>query len=302
MLPRRTLLSSLALPVLAGCAAPIPRPMAGATSSAARDVLQASAEAHGVAALKRVSDIAVSYAGQWRPLVGHLQPVLVDAGHRSGSQERLLLAERLVAQSHTGPAGYKQVVRHAAAGSPGTVRVWFDGQESRDRDPLHAAALVADGYSLFLLGPMLLAGAWAAERAPAMDLAERERIAQDTGLHECDVLRVRLAPGLGLSDADTLVLYIDTGTRLMCRVRLTLDGLDGTRGAVAEVDTLDHVPYAGVQWPTRFHEQLLRPVPLPVHDWRLTGLDVNRGLQADMVTGSAFTGRAADPAAAWTTG
>ena len=302
MLSRRTLLPSLALPVLAGCAAPIPRPMAGATSTAARTMLQASAEAHGMAALAGLADVSVSYAGQWRPLVGRLQPVLVDAGHRGGSQERLLLADRLVAQSHTGPAGRKQVVRRAAPGSPGSARVWFDEQESQDRDQLHAAALVADGYSLFLLGPMLLAGAWAAERAPAMDLADRERIAQDGQLYECDVLRMRLTPGLGLSDADLVVFYIDAQTRLMRRVRFTLDGLDGTRGAVAEVDTLDHVPYAGVQWPTRFHEQLLRPVPLPVHDWRLTGLDVNRGLQAGTVTGPAFTGRAADPAAPWTTG
>lgn len=300
MLSRRLLLPSLALPALGGCAAPIPPPLPGATSGAAHALLQASAAAHGTPALSRISDVSVSYAGQWRPLVGRLQPALVDAGHRGGSQERLLPADRLIAQSHAGPAGRKQVVRQAAAGSPGSVRVWFDGRESSDRDQLHAAALVADGYSLFLLGPMLLAGAWTAERRPAMDVAERARIAQDGRLHECDVLRVRLTPGLGLSDADLLVLYIDADSRLMRRVRFTLDGLDGTRGAVAEVDTLDHVPYAGVQWPTRFHEQLLRPVPLPVHDWQLTGLDVNRGLPAETVTGPVFTGRAADPATPWT--
>ena len=223
----------------------------------------------------------------------------MDAGHRGRSEERLLLGDGLVAQAHTGPAGHKQVVRRSAAGSPGDVHVWFDGLESVDPDQRHAAALVADGYSLFLLGPMLLAGAWTADRAPTVERAGRERISLDGRPHECDVLLVRLAPGLGLSDADRLALFIDAETRLMRRVRFTLEGLDGTRGAVAEVDTFDHVPFRGVQWPTRFHEQLLRPVPLPVHDWRLTGLDLDRGLDPAMLDGPAFTGRAAAPAARW---
>jgi hypothetical protein len=51
-----------------------------------------------------------------------------------------------------------------------------------------------------------------------------------------------------------------------------------------------------VRWPTRFHEHLVRPFPLSVHDWRLTGLDVNRGLRADEVSGPEAGGRAAAPA------
>lgn len=53
----------------------------------------------------------------------------------------------------------------------------------------------------------------------------------------------------------------------------------------------------GVRWPTRFHERLLRPLPLAVHDWRLTGLDANRGLDASDVSGVVFGGKAAVPAA-----
>ena len=67
--------------------------------------------------------------------------------------------------------------------------------------------------------------------------------------------------------------------------------------AVAEVDTFDHAALHGVRWPTRFHERLLRPLPLTVHDWRLTGLDVNRGLEIAEVDGAAFAGKAAAPAA-----
>lgn len=50
-------------------------------------------------------------------------------------------------------------------------------------------------------------------------------------------------------------------------------------------------------WPTRFFERLRKPIPgLPVHDWRLTGLDANRGLTAQDVSGAVYSARAAEPA------
>jgi len=159
-----------------------------------------------------------------------------------------------------------------------------------------AAALVADGYSLFLLGPMLLAGPWAADRSLVMALVAPERIEVGGQTHECDVLRVQMAPGLGLSARDQLAVYIDRPTRMMRRVRFTLDGLEGTRGALAEVDCWAHIDRVGVRWPTQFHERLLRPVPLSVHDWRLTGLDADRGMTEADVAGAVFGGRATAPA------
>jgi hypothetical protein len=295
MLPRRTLLSSLAM---AGCASPIPSAVPGGSPTQARALLGASAEAHGQTAFAGITDISVSYAGTWRPLVNRLQPALVDAGYRGGSEERMLPGLGLVAQAHAGPAGHKQVLRRWGRRGEGGAQVWLDGREATDADRLHAAALVADAYALFLLGPLLLAGPWAADRTAGLELAAPERIAQDGTLHPCDVVRVGLTPGLGLSAADQLVLYLDADTRLMRRIRFTLDGLEGTRGAVADVDTLDHQPLAGVRWPTRFHEQLQRPVPLPVHDWRLTGLDVNRGMTVEDVSGPGFRARAERPAQA----
>jgi len=98
-----------------------------------------------------MGDLSVSYTGRWHGLVGTLQPALVDSGFRGRSQERLLLRERLVAQAHTGPAGRKQVVRRSMPSTKGTVRVWFNGEETGDADRRAAAALVVDAYSLFLL-------------------------------------------------------------------------------------------------------------------------------------------------------
>jgi hypothetical protein len=241
-LRRRPLLAApLALPALGGCAAPLPEVAAPATTREAQALLEASAAAHGLAAFRTIGDVSVRYAGDWPPLIDRLQPVLVDRGFRSRSEERLLPRAGLVAQAHEGPAGRKGVVRRSAPGPRGEVRVWFNGEEARDEERRAAAALVADGYALFLLGPMLLASRWAAERALAMEPAGAERIASPDGRrHDCDVLRVRIAPGLGFSAADRLAPFIGREERLMRRVRFTLNGLDSTRGAVAEVDAFDH--------------------------------------------------------------
>ena len=294
---RRALLASLLGPALASCAAPLP-PLDSATAPGAQALLTESAAAHGSAAFAGMADISVSYAGEWGGVVDRLQPELVDAGFRGGSQERLLLQGRMVAQAHAGPRGRKQVVRRTPAGQQGDVRVWFNGEDTTGTDRRSTnlrggAALVADAYSLFLLGPLVLARHWAADRALAMALAGTGRVRVEGTDHECDVLRVRVVPGLGLSEGDDLALYIDRTARLMRRVRITLNGMEGTRGALAEVDASGHVLHAGVRWPTRFAERLLRPLPLHVHDWRLTGLDVNRGMTPADVGGPEFTGRAA---------
>ena len=97
--------------------------------------------------------------------------------------------------------GHKQVVRQTSPGQQGNVHVWLNGAATTDTDRLHAAALVADGYSLFLLGPMLLASPRPGG-ALVMELAPPARITVFGRVYDCDILRVRLTPGLGLSPAD----------------------------------------------------------------------------------------------------
>lgn len=169
-----------------------------------------------------------------------------------------------------------------------TVTVAFNGRPSPDKEVLAAAALVADGYRLFLTGPFhFLSGNETLATAGSEAVDGRE----------CDVLLAERRPGHGLSVEDRYLLYIDREQRWLRRVRFTMEGLASTQGAVAEVDFFDHRRIAGVVWPTRFHERLKKPIPnLPVHDWRLVGLDVNRGLTAAEVSGPAFSGRAAAPA------
>ena len=196
----------------------------------------------------------------------------------------------MVAQAYTGPLGGKQVSWRRSRKAPdelGAVAVWFNGVRSSDPAAQDTAALVAEGYALFLLGPM-----WLANRDLPMQLAGTERV--DGRL--CDAVNIWLSPGLGKVATDRLVAYVDRADSVTRRMRFTLEGFAGTCGAVAEVDTFDHTRRFDILWPMRSYERLVHPLPLPVHDWRITGLDVNRGYSPSDVIGPEFTGAAARPA------
>jgi hypothetical protein len=282
--------AALAAPLapLAACSAALPVSLNASTSKGAQALLADSAAAHGLTSFRALQDLNISYAGEWRALVGQVEPGLVDPSFGGKSEERLLLREGIVAQAHTGSGGRKYVLRQTRNDSPGEVRVWFNGEEARDGQRRGAVAMAADTTTLALLGPLLLA-----DRTLVMQLAELETV----GDYECDVLRIQLAPGLGFSRLDPIQLYIDTRHKLVRRVRFPIERLQSMRGAIAEIEPYDHVTLHGVRWPTRFYERLVRPIRLPLHDWNLTGLDVNRGLDAAEVAGPQFTGKALAPAA-----
>lgn len=277
-------------------------PANATTSDQALTLLKSSAEAHGYGSLDAIVDLNVSYDGHWRWLVGKIQPELVDSGFRGQSQERWLLKEGMVAQLHTGPRGRKKVVRRHAADGTDTVQVWFNGEPATDRARLDAAALVVDAYSLFLLGPMLLVRNAAPRRAITSALAGHAQLEQEGRTLDCEVLQFDLRPGFGRSDMDRVELWIEGSSHLMRRVRMSLNGLESTRGALVDIDTFAHRPIGGIEWPTRFHERLLRPAPLDVHAWRLTGLDINRGESVEELEGPEFHGRALPEAQAVSAG
>lgn len=198
----------------------------------------------------------------------------------------------IVAQAYTGPMGRKQVAWRRGGRTPddlGDVAVWFNGVRSTDPAAQNAAALVAEGYGLFLLGPL-----WLADRGLRMQTGGTERVDGRT----CDVVDVWLSPGLGRVATDRVALCIDRVDGLVHRMRFTLEGFVKTQGAVAEVDTFEHERRFGVVWPMRSYERIVHPIALPAHDWRITGLDVNRGYGASELQGSAFSGAAAVPARA----
>lgn len=268
--------------VLAGCAS-FPQPSTEASSAEGRALLEASANAHGWDAYRRLKDISVRYEGQWFSIAPRVQPVLVDDQFRGASEERLIVATRAIGQSHRGPGGTKQVAR-----DPQRTLAWYNGQASADAEKLRAAALVADGYRLFLLGPIYLLERDAIVEALAYDVID--------GV-EYDRVFARLRPGFGEAGEDKVVLWIDRRTRLAHKLWMSLEGLASTQGAVVEIDLRDYREVGGVRWPTRFFERLLRPLPLDVHQWRVVGLDLDRGYGSADIMGAMFLGAAAQPAA-----
>jgi hypothetical protein len=258
------------LGLLPGCAAPLPVSLTASPTPAAQSLLNESAGAHGLAAFRALGDLSASYEGSWRLLIDKLQPVLIDPGFRAKSEERLLPREGVIAQAHSGPSGRKFVVRRPSAHAFSEVRVWYNGEEARDSERRAAGALVADAYRLFLLGPL-----WLADRNLVLELGDIETVNGQS----CDVLRIQLAPGLGHTHIDQVALFIDRKQRHL-------------------VDMFDHQALHGMQLPTRFAEMRVHPTLLPVRDWRLTGLDVNRGFSAADLAGPELSGAARAPAAA----
>lgn len=286
------------LPALQGCGTPLPLASAGlpaGVDARAARWLRDCADRHGRSAYLQLRDINVAYDGRWRPLIDRIQPDVVDKPWRQSSEERLLPREGVIAQAHRGPAGRKQVWRRAdrARGQRGEVSVWYEGRIDARDAVRTASALVADCYVVFLLGPLWLDGQVAAGGTPLV-MGERVRIDG----RACQWVEAWLQPGFGLSTGDRLSLAVDRDDLSCRRLRFTLEGHPTTRGAVAEVDWLALVPLHGVWWPSRSFERVVHPLPdFPAHDWRLTGLDVDRGYDAAALQGPDFTGAAAAPAA-----
>ena len=278
--------------LLAGGCASMPPMTARGSTEAGLALWQRAASAHGQDGFAALFDINVAFDGRWHALVQRLQPVLTDGGYRRSSEERWMPVIGAYAQTHTGAAGVKHVLRRrTVVGEGAQIAVWKNGKPLTGPEELSASALIVDAYRLFLLGPLAYSGASA-----GFDVGEPIWI----GRRRCDALLIAQRPGFGHPGEDKVILYIDRESGLMQRVRLTLEGLTSTQGAIVEVDTEGHVERHAMRWPTRFFERLVRPMPnLPVHRWQLTGLDVNRGYSPDALGSTehpAFSGLAAVPA------
>lgn len=273
------------LALFAGCASPQLDGLAPTQSDpAAHALVEASRQAHGGAAFDAIRDVSVRYDGKWAAIGPRTQPVLVDRDFRKSSEERLLIDPRVIAQEHRGPQGEKVVVR----GRDG-VEVSYDGKPNGDAEVKRAAALVADAYAMFLLGPFYF-------DRPGVTLALAGEAEVDGAV--CDRVLAVLRPGFGFAEEDRVMLFIDRETRILRRVRMTLNGFESTTGAEVDVTFRDPVRIGGVLWPTDFDERIREPFDLPAHRWKLLGLDLNRGMTRADLTSEGFTGAAVAPAVA----
>ncbi len=95
-----------------------------------------------------------------------------------------------------------------------TVQVWLNGAAATSRARLDTAALVADAYSLFLLGPMLLVRNAAPRRSITSGVAGQAQLKREERKLDCDVLQFDLRPGIGRSDE----VLLDDARRYATRV------------------------------------------------------------------------------------
>ena len=260
---------------LAGCGSALP-PIPPApsdtfrTSVDARALFNACLAAHGgTLAYTRLHDVNVQFSSHWASIGPKLQPKLSDTGYREGSNEWYLAMPNgwTVEQTHRGPKGVKHVLRIP----PSTVVVNYSGDSGPSTDPEvnAAASLVTDAYSMFLFGPDFFR-----RRAARFQRLERTG---EVGGQACDELFTVLHPGLGLSQEDRVILFIDRQSHLLRRVQFTLNALESTRGAEVQVDLSGQRKFAGVLFPTEYYEHIDRPVNLDAHRWQLLDFTANSG-------------------------
>ena len=291
LLNRCALLAATSL-CLAACGS-MPLPKWGGIQPEARALLDQAQQAHGKAAFAAVKDISVSYTGTWFTAITKIQPEITDVAFRQTSEERMLLADGLIAQIHSGPGGQKMVVEDSKLTSQGQnngkLSIWYNQVPHTGAPQMAASHIVLHAYQLFLYP------AFYVQRASLLELAGSDVV----NGRPCDKLLAVLRPGIGNSPEDRVQLCIDKQDKRVRSTWLTLEGSEPSKGAVVSVVYDTFIEVGGVVWPTHFFETVVRPLAgLAAHDFSLSGIDINRGMtRADFADGN-FLNKAVAPAAA----
>jgi hypothetical protein len=275
----------------------MPLPKGNSSQPEAIALLEQAQQAHGKAAFAAVKDVSVSYTGTWFTAITKIQPEITDVAFRQTSEERMLMADGLIAQIHSGPGGSKTVVEDSKdtlrgqnnGKYNGTLSIWYNQVPHTGAPQIAASHIVLHAYQLFLYP------AFYVQRASLLELAGSDVV----NGRPCDKLLAVLRPGIGNSAEDRVQLCIDRQDKRVRSTWLTLEGSEPSKGAVVSVVYDKFVEVGGVVWPAHFYETVVSPLAgLPAHDFSLSGIDINRGLtRADFADGQ-FLNKAAEPAAA----
>jgi len=263
---KQIVFAAAAVLLLTGCGtAQLPKLAAQGDREAAERILRRAVDAHGGAdRWSAIEDVVVRYGGEWAKIGPRIQPVLADTGYRRASTEVVIPATRVVGQLHEGPAGTKLVHR-----TPDSVIVSYDGGDPEtDANVLDAGALAADVYQMFLTGPFFF-------HAHAIPLGTAGTETVDGEL--CDRISVVVRHGFGRTEEDLALLSIGRESGLLRRARITLNGMESTRGAEVDVTFREHREIDGILWATAYVERIRAPFRLAAHSWRLVSLETNRG-------------------------
>lgn len=250
----------------------------------AQSIFDRSLAAHGGDLRRHPGDINVSTDGRWYRLIQRIQPVVTDTGFRISSEERYRPSDGLYAVRHTGPAGDKHVVRSA-----GGLQVAYNGVATANEETLAATSMTNDAFRMFHFGPSFFL-----DRTSAL---QRLPDAREDG-RRYHRLMATIRPGFGRSAQDDAVLWIDADTARLHRIHQTLEGFPTTQGAHVDTTFLEYRQAGGYLFPVRFLERVRGPLRIKAHEWRVTGLDLDRGWTTrDVVDPAGFRGAAARPAA-----
>ena len=248
----------------------------------AQQIFENTFQRHGGEHLAELTDVNVAVDGEWYYLITKIQPDVTDEDYRQQSEERILLAPKFYAALYNGEAGSKQVLR-----SDQSTAVAYNGRQTTAPLKEGAAALTADAFYMFVLGPLAL----------SEQVSNWKRLA-DGDWKGKSYYRINgeLKPGIGQSDSDFITLWVDKQTDLTFRLHITLEGFDSTRGAHVDTSFLNYSKIGHFTLPTHFFERVLGPIKLNAHEWWYTGLDINRGLDGNDVSINGWSEKAALPA------
>ena len=112
-------------------------------------IVSAWRAAQGTDQLQKVREIRAHVEGSWSRLAIAFDPVLTDSKFRQSSDERYQIRRATTEQAYRGPGGVKHVIRDDQA-----IHVSYNDRETLDSNVKDAAALVADCYRMFILGPL----------------------------------------------------------------------------------------------------------------------------------------------------
>lgn len=250
--------------LITSCAQPFPKPMQKCCLDQwddANEIFQKSFTRHGGLSLDELTSLSYDLNGEWKYLITKIQPLVTDSEYRVRSQEIVYPQVGAYHANYDGPKGSKWVLQ-----KQGLTEVFYDGAASRDLDVLQSTALTAESFYIFALGPLALKNlSGSFERLP--NISENGR----------NYLRIyaEMRPGIGESDLDEIVLWIDPDTWLTWRVRFTLEGYVSTQGANVDVTFTDYVELGDFVFPSSFFERVRAPIQIDAHSWDTTNHRLN---------------------------
>ena len=293
MLMIRRAITVIVVLFLTACAQPLVRPAMDVSSSQTNEdtksgnvLFQRTFKAHGGDSISQLRDVNLSIKGNWGAIPARIMPKVADQYYRVSSEEHFMPNQGIYAAFYNGPAGTKKVVRQ-----PNTVKVFYDGKVSKDTETLQATAMTSDAFVLFSLGPLAL------NRYKTNFVRIKDGRYKGKTYHR---IYSRIKPGLGFAEEDEVVLWIDPDTLLTYILEVTLMGYPKTRNAHVNVHYLEYQTFQGDQQsaftlPTHIIERVLAPINVHAHTWRVTGMDLNRGLTLKEVLGKQWQGKAVKP-------